>query len=39
MVFSSVLMSRIFVNVFISEVMLIFAYHDGVVALLGEVFT
>ena len=25
-------MSRIFVNVFVSEVMLIFAYHDGVVA-------
>ena len=31
--------SRIFVNVFVSEVMQIFAYHDGVVALLGEVFT
>ena len=33
--------SRIFVNVhvFVSKVMLIFAYHDGVVALLGEVFT
>ena len=29
----------IFVNVFVSNVMLIFACHDGVVALLGEVFT
>ena len=28
-----------FVNVFASKVMLIFAYHDGIVALLGEVFT